>query len=260
MATPQDHLRLEAIKFERDSAVPYYQQLKQGLTLAFQTQAVAAGVKLPSEREFCEHFGISRLTVRRALNDLTNAGWLFSHPGKGTFVRARKAEQGTYQLMGLSEDMKNKGHSVTSKIIRLGVVTGSRKTTTLMRLEPKAKVFVLERLRYLDGSPLAIERAFLNYRYCPEIAKYDLSASLYNVLGGVFGLKIGRAEQSYEALPAGSRQARLLGLKAHAPVLYSERVTFLDNDDVIEQGSAWYRGDRYKFHTTLLKNTVPPSL
>src|SRR6187455_476543 len=90
---------LALIKFDRNLPVPFYRQLKDGLTTAIRNQTLAGGVRLPSEREFCEYFEISRLTVRRAFNDLTNSGWLYSQPGKGTFVSPPKVEQGTHQLM-----------------------------------------------------------------------------------------------------------------------------------------------------------------
>lgn len=248
---------LELIKFDRNLPVPYYQQLKDGLTDAIREQTLLGGVRLPSEREFCEYFGVSRLTVRRALNDLTSTGWLFSQPGKGTFVRQPKVEQGMRQLMGLSADMKKRGHSVTSQVLKLTVMPATKKTAEQMSIPPGEEVVLLERVRYLDEEPLGIERTYLNHRLCRGIAKYDLTRSLYKILRQSYGLKITRAEQTYEAVAATTREAQLLALRRGAPMLCSERTTFLENDEVIEHGTAWYRGDRYKFHTVLLDTTTP---
>lgn len=248
---------LQLVKFDRNLPIPYYQQLKDGLMDAIRDQALPGGVRLPSEREFCEHFGISRLTVRRALNDLTTTGWLVSQPGKGTFVRQPKVEQGTRQLMGLSADMQTRGHSVTSRVLDLSIVAATRKTAERMKLAAGAELVLLERVRYLDGEPLAIERTYLNHPLCPGIETYDLAKSLYSILRQTYGLKIVRAEQTYEAIAAGPREAELLETTRRAPLLCSERTTYLENDEVIEHGVAWYRGDRYKFHTVLMNPATP---
>lgn len=248
---------LELIKFDRTLPIPFYQQLKDGLTDAIRDQALASGVRLPSEREFCEHFGISRLTVRRALNDLTTTGWLVSQPGKGTFVRQPKVEQGTRQMMGLSADMQKRGHFVTSRVLGLSIVPATRKTAERMKLAAGDELVLLERVRYLDGEPLAIERTYLNRQLCPGIETYDLTKSLYSILRQSYGLKIVRAEQTYEAAAAGVREAEILETARRAPMLCSERTTYLENDAVIEHGVAWYRGDRYKFHTVLINPVIP---
>ncbi|HZQ07244.1 MAG TPA: GntR family transcriptional regulator [Anaerolineae bacterium] len=259
MKTTTIQSTLELIRFDRNLPIPFYQQLKVGLTDAIREQRLPGGVRLPSEREFCEYFGISRLTVRRALNDLTSTGWLVSQPGKGTFVRQPKVVQGTQQLMGLSSDMKRRGHTVTSKILKLALMPAPRKTAERMNISPEEKVVLLERLRRLDGEPLAIERCYLKHQLCPGITRYDLTKSLYTILRQTYGLKIIRADQTYEAVAASLREAQLLGIARRAPMLRSERTTYLENDEVIEHGFACYRGDRYKFHTVLLESASPVS-
>jgi GntR family transcriptional regulator len=217
MENTSNPFTLALIKFDRTLAVPYYRQLKDGLTGAIRDQTLSGGVRLPSEREFCEYFGISRLTVRRALNDLTNSGFLYSQPGKGTFVSHPKVEQGTHQLMGLSADMRKRGHAITSQVLNLAIMPARPRIAQQMNLTPGDEVVLLERLRSLDDEPLAIERCYLNHRYCQGISEYDLSKSLYALLRDTYMLKIARAGQTYEAVPAGEREARVLNLPRHAP-------------------------------------------
>lgn len=252
MGNHTSQIMLESIKFDRAAPIPFYQQLKDGLTDAIRASTLPPGMQLPSEREFCEYFGVSRLTVRRALNDLATAGWVMAQPGKGTFVRPHQVEQGVQQLMGLSEDMKKRGYAVTSEVLQLRVMPVPPELASRMKLAPTDEVVLLERLRYLDGVPLALEHSYLTHRYCPGIANHDLTTSLYRILRQVYGLGIAHAEQVYEAVAAGEREARLLHVEPRAPLLCSERTTFLDNGHVIEQGTAWFRGDRYKFRTVLL--------
>ncbi len=247
------------IAVNKDSAVPFYQQLKELLTDAVRTNLLAPGSRLPSERELCRHFGVSRLTVRRALTDLTNAGLVFGQPGKGTYIQAPKLEQGIQQLAGLTEDMRRRGYAVTSRVLRLEVMPAAGKVAGPMRLPPAGELVLLERLRYVNGEPLAIERCYLDHRLCPGLAHLDLSGSLYGLLRQRYGLTIARGEQTYEAVAARRREAELLGISRGAPLLFSKRTTYLDTGEVIDQGVAWYRGDRYKFHAVLLGLGTDPN-
>lgn len=240
------------ITVDKGSAVPFYQQLKDLLTQAIKRHALRPGARLPSERELCERFDVSRLTVRRALTDLINAGVVFTQPGKGTYIQTPKLEQGIQQLGGLTEDLRRRGYTVTSRVLQVALGPASVRTSDSMRLPVQAAVVLLERLRLVNDEPLAIERCYLNHRLCPGITAHDLTRSLYSILRQTYGLTISRAEQTYEAVSAGRREAELLGVSRGAPLLFSERRSFLDTGDVIEHGVAWYRGDRYKFHAVLL--------
>lgn len=250
----------ERAKLDRDSSIPFYQQLKDILLESIREDALQPGDRLPSERELGERLGVSRLTVRRALNDLINAGWLFTQPGKGTYVRDAKLEQGIQQLVGLSEDMKRRGYAVTSQVLQVTVLPASGKTAKTMKLAPQEEVVLLERLRSVDGQPLSIERSYLNHKLCPGIAQHDLTTSLYRILRENYGLNIPKAEQTYEAVTAGRRESQLLGIPEGAPLLLSERVAYTDTGGVIEYGVAWYRGDRYKFHAVLLGTEPGPDI
>ena len=242
----------QGVQLDKASSVPFYQQLKDLLLEAVRDETLQTGDRLPSERQLSEHLGISRLTVRRTLGDLVNAGRLVTQPGKGTYIRGPKLEQGTRQLAGLTEDLRRRGHTVTSRVLRVLVQPASGKTAKLMRLGPEDEVVLLERLRLVDGVPLSIERSYLNHRLCPGIVLRDLAASLYHILQETHGLKIPKAEQTYEAVGAGRKESALLGVTEGSPLLLCERIAYTDNGDVIEYGVAWFRGDRYKFHTILL--------
>lgn len=237
---------------DRESSLPFYQQLKDILVDAMREETLLPGDRLPSERELRDAFGLSRLTVRRAITDLIHAGALFTQPGKGTYVRAPKLAQAAQQLAGLSEDMKTRGHQVTSRVLQVAVQPATGKSAKTMGLGPTDSIVLIERLRYVDGEPLAIERCNLNYRLCPGIDLRDLTGSLYGILRDSYGLTIPRAQQSYEAVAAGRREAGLLRVPEGAPLLLAERTAYVASGEVIEHGIAWYRGDRYRFFAMLL--------
>ncbi|MCG2770309.1 MAG: GntR family transcriptional regulator [Desulfobacterales bacterium] len=243
---------LEHSSFAKDSAIPLYQQLKELILEALAQGILQPSDRLPSERQLSELMGISRLTVRHALNDLTNAGWLVPKTGKGTYVQAPKLEQGIHQLMGLTEDMRRRGHIVSSRTVQATGVPASAGLAIEMNLKPGEELVLLERLRIVDGIPLGLERSYLVHKLCPGILEYDLEKdSLYRILRSAYGLRPDRAEQTYEAALAGRREAQLLGIVEGAAILFLERTVFLDTGEIIEHGCAWYCGNRYKFHAVL---------
>jgi GntR family transcriptional regulator len=248
------------IRINKDSSVPLYQQLKDSLLEAVTEETLHPGDRLPSERELQDHFSVSRLTVRRALTDLITAGWLFTQPGKGTYIRSPKVEQGIQQLGGLTQDMRARGYTVTSRVLRVSVMPATGKTAKALGLAPGQDVVLLERLRFVGGEPLSIERSYLNHKLCPGIAACDLSGSLYGLLQQRYGLRMLRAEQDYEAVAAGRREAQLLNIPEGAPLLLCERMAYADSGETAEYGVAWYRGDRYRFHAVLLGTDAGPAV
>ena len=243
---------LERSSFDKDSVTPLYQQLKELILEALAQGILQPSDRLPSERQLSELIGISRLTVRHALNDLVNAGWLVAKAGKGTYVRDPRLEQGIHQLMGLTEHMRRRGHTVSSKVVQAILLPASPGLVMEMKLKPGEELVLLERLRIVDGIPLGLERSFLVHKLCPGILEYDLAKnSLYGVLRSAYGLRPYRAEQTYEATLAERREAQLLGIAEGAAILFLERTVFLDTGEIIEHGCAWYCGDRYKFHAVL---------
>jgi GntR family transcriptional regulator len=147
--------------------------------------------------------------------------------------------------------MRARGHTVTSRVIQVAVQPAAGKAGKAMGLGPADVVALVERLRFVDGEPLAIERSYLNCRLCPGIEQWDLSGSLYGILRDRFSITIPRAQQSYEAVAAARREAGLLDVPEGAPLLFAERTAYAASGEVIEFGVAWYRGDRYRFCTVL---------
>ena len=243
---------LENSSFDKDSSIPLYQQLKELILEALAQGTLQPSDRLPSERQLSELMGISRLTVRHALNDLVNAGWLVPKTGKGTYVQAPKLEQGIHQLMGLTEDMRRRGHVVSSRTVQATRVPASVGLAIEMNLNPGEELILLERLRIVDGIPLGLERSYLVHKLCLGILEYDLEKdSLYRIFRSDYSLRPDRVEQTYEAALAGRREAQHLGISEGAAILLLKRTAFLDTNEVFEHGIAWYCGNRYKFHAVL---------
>jgi GntR family transcriptional regulator len=244
---------LSRFHVSRASPVPIYHQIKEQILDAVASGVLAEGDPLPSERELVEHLNVSRMTIRRALNDLVTSGQLHTRPGKGTYVRTAKVQQLLARLAGFSADMSRAGHKVTSRVIRFEIVTAEGKMTELLQIDRGDLVVVLERVRLVDGEPTSWERSNLPARLCPNITRFDFGReSLYDVLRRQYKIALRWARQTMEATLANWHEHELLLIPEGAPILLSERTVYTDDNAVIEYGKSSFRGDRYKYDVQLI--------
>ncbi len=251
MITPPQVLDLFTIS--RASSVPVYHQIKEQILEAIAGGLLAEGDPLPSERELVEHLNVSRMTVRRALNELVLSGQLHTRPGKGTYVRAAKVEQLLARLAGFTADMVRAGHRVSSRVLRKEVVPAESKLVDRLQVQPGDLIVILERVRLVDDEPTSWERAYLPERLCPDIVRFDFSReSLYGVLRREYQLRLCWARQTLEAAPANWHEQQLLAIPEGAPILLGERTLYTDDDVILEYSKSSFRGDRYRYDIQLI--------
>ena len=244
-------------RLKRNHPLPLYVQLHDTLQADIHAQRLKPHQQLPSEREFCARFHVSRMTVRQALIGLTRDGLIYSRVGKGTFVGEPKIDQQLKTLTGFSQEMSSRGSTPSSRVLEAKLQSVSADLAKVMRLSVGTEIVVLTRVRFADGVPLAIETVHLPHALCPNLLRHDFSTeSLYDVLEREYGYRLTRAEQTIEAALANPREMAMLQLVPPAPVLVMERLTFTDQDVLIEHVQSTYRGDRYKFRSALAPRPV----
>lgn len=237
---------------DHNHPTPLYIQLKEILRSRIESGYYAPHDRLPSERELSEQHGISRMTARQALLELTQEGLVYARVGKGTFVSEPKIDQQLLELTGFSEDMHRRGLRPSSRVLEASLGPASAKVAQVLQVPYGTEVVTLSRIRLADGSPLAVETAHLPHHRCPNILDYDFTTlSLYDVLRGTYGYQLVQAQQTIEAGLAGQRELELLELAPPAPILIMERLTYTDQGFPIEYVRSAYRGDRYKFRSLL---------
>lgn len=237
-----------------DSPVPLYMQLKTVLALQISRGELCPHQKLPSERELCRSFGISRMTVRHALSTLAQAGLVYAQPGKGVFVAdPRLALNVRVSLAGFSEDVLLSGATPSSILLQSYLCQAlAPELAHALHVTEKEELVTIKRLRMVDNVPLALQTAYLPHRLCPDILCYDLAAqSLIRILGKEYGLRLARAEQTVRATLATPEEQELLNLVDPAPVLSTERTTYLESGEVIEFAQATFCGDWYRLKFAL---------
>lgn len=233
---------------------PIYLQLARALRALIAEGVLREGEALPSERRIMEQTFLSRVTIRKALDNLIKDGLVHRKRGSGTFVAAgpAKIEQPLMRLSSFTEDMLNRGRKPSVQWIEKILAYPTSEEVMLFGLSPGERVLHLHRLRSGDGVPLAVEFATVPARFLPNI---DLvTNSLYEALSGVNAMPV-RATQRLRARALPLREAELLGASAGEPALYIERASRLADGTLVEFTRSYYRGDTYDFVAEL---TISP--
>jgi GntR family transcriptional regulator len=235
--------------------LPRYYRLKELLRQRVRAGEWAPDTPIPSERELCEQYGISRMTARQALTELVNEGVLYRRQGLGTFVGRPRIAQQLLRLTGFTEDMRARDQRPGAAVLSAELCPADARTAEVLRLKPGQAVVRLRRLRSADGEPLAIETSTIAFFGCERLLEEDLAAnSLYQILETRFRVSLQEAEQEVEAGLAGDEDAALLGVDPGSPVLRIRRLTLDDRKQPVEFATSVYRGDRYTFYARLTRD------
>lgn len=226
-------------------ALPLYMQLAQHLRQLIIGGAINDRDALPAERDLAERFRVSRVTVRKALQSLTDEGLLQQRQGAGTFVSAPpRVEQPLSVLTSFTEDMQSRGLTAGSVWLDRATGTASSDEALILGLSLGERVSRLRRIRLANGVPMAIEHCVVPSRFLPDPGA--VSGSLYDVLRAR-GHIPHRALQRLSATSLTDDQARLLDTQPGSPALHIERRTFLPTGGMVELVRSSYRGDAYDF-------------
>ena len=223
--------------------VEYYRNLIDQRTLA-------VGEKMPTEEQICSLFQVSRTTVRQAMSELAQGGYIERKQGKGSYVKAKRVGMQLNHLQGFSEEMRAMGMVSSSQVLSVRVEPCEPKVAALLRLDEQTQVISINRLRLADGEPMAVENVFIPFHLCPALVQRDLSGSLYRMLDE-YGLRIAHAQQNIAAGFSPHAICELLKIKPNVPTLQIERVTYLENGQPLECVFSAYRSDRYTFHVDM---------
>ena len=238
--------------------LPLYQRMAVSLRAAMRSGTLPVGTGMPPERELATMLGVSRVTVRRAIEELVTEGLLQAKQGSGTTVAGR-VEQALTALGSFSEDMQRRGLVPGSRWIARQLAHPTADEVLALGLAPTEQVMRLERVRTADGAPIAVERATV--RAALLGGDIHFGDSLYEALRQ-HGVVPQRAFQRLRADAVGAADARLLGLREADPVLATERRSFTTEGRPVELTRSVYRGDRYDYVlelSTSTPGTTPPA-
>lgn len=221
-------------------------------------EELPVGTEVPSERALAADTGVSRMTARRALDELTREGRLLREVGRGSFV-ARPAVNLPLHLTGFTEDMTARGIVASSRVLCIGEERADTPTAEALGLPTGASVVFLDRVRLADGRPMAIERTALDARVVPGLTEVDFaSASLYSVLEQRYGVVFDAGQQTIRAAVVGPEDAAELGVEQGSAVLEFVRVSGRGGQ-AIERTVSTYPGDRFELSAQIAPITAQGS-
>jgi len=225
---------------------PRYVQLRRRLEAGIESGLLPPNSSLPPEREIAEITDLSRVTVRKAIQELVREGLIEQRQGSGSFIRepVAKMEQSLSHLTSFSEDMAQRGLDTTSRWLERGIFMPTPTEISALSLADNEQVARIYRLREAGGRPMALEKAALPIDILPN--PLEVTTSLYDVLASL-GHRPVHAEQKISAINLEAREASLLGVAEGLAGLSIERRSFLKDGRVAELTRSLYRGDAYDF-------------
>jgi GntR family transcriptional regulator len=220
-------------------------------------EQLAVGDSIPSERQLTKDLGVSRLTVRAALDDLVREGHLVRRRGAGTFVSEPKIAQ-ELTMSSFTDDIRARGMTPGSRTLELRTVAAGARLGRVLHVSPSEAVVVAKRLRLADRETMAIETLHVRESLIPGLTKGDLeNGSFYALLRDRYGIEIVGGQQTIEPTVTNEEESAALGVPLHSPAFLFERLTHSAGGEIVEFVSSIYRGDRYRLVTELSVRPTP---
>lgn len=234
---------------DKDSPIPLYYQLVEDIRDRIRAGEYRPGQQLPSERELSEHYGISRMTVRQALQYLIREDVLVAQQGVGTFVAEPKLAYDPLHALGFTEAMMQRGAAASSRVIEEVVVPAPLRVAAQLNLIEGEAVVRIVRLRLSNDVPVLLETVHVPHALFPGLESADMArCSLYQLMRDVYGVRLSGAQHTLEAVLANDYESELFGVQTGMPMILLQGVTYDEEDRPVEAFKAVYRGDRFKFH------------
>jgi GntR family transcriptional regulator len=230
--TPEEHVILPQPLIDRDSPVPFYFQLSELLEHEILSGRWQAGLRLPSELDLCEHFGVSRTTVRQALARLEQEGLISRRKGHGTFVQESRPRSWLLQSSAgfFQEEETRTGRRVTSQVRRAERCVLPAWASDALGFEPESRGVTIDRVRSVADTVLSVKG----------------DESLYQRLREEHGVEPAGGRRVLESVPAGDLLANLLGVQPQSPLVFIESVTWDRTMEPFDCYQTWLRTDRMK--------------
>jgi GntR family transcriptional regulator len=235
----------------KTEGIPRYIQIRQSLHDDIVNQVLIPGQKLPSEEELGEIFGVSRMTVRQGISDLIDEGLLYRRHGVGTFVAQPHIDRDHTRLSNFVEMARKEGIDLVVHLLKAEIVPAKLKVAHSLSLEEGELVIQVKTLRHTGGLPITVHDTYVPYKLFPLLLREDLEANhLWDIFES-YGHPVKRAVQVIEARQADEEIASLLEVEEGAPILYKERIVFLDDGTPVDFTYCFNRGDRYRLTVVL---------
>ncbi|UZD68050.1 GntR family transcriptional regulator [Brucella sp. JSBI001] len=241
------------MKIAEDHA-PLYAKVETSLADDISASALPAGSQLPPEDRLIERFGVSRTTVRKAIENLVARGLVEIRRGKGTFVAQPKVTQELTELTGFVEDMQALGRAPTARLLDTEIVPADADVARQLALPSGALVMRIRRVRLADGVAMSLDETYLPREIGEKIVTHDLDIEpIFTLLEDKYDLPLVEAEYRLEAVTASPDVAEALAVEPGSAVFLIERTSYTEGHRAIDYEKLHYRGDLISFVTRLAR-------
>lgn len=240
---------------DKSSSIPVYYQLKEIIQNRIQSGEYVEGGSIPSERELAKDFGISRMTVRQALNQMVAEGLLVREKGRGTFVAKHKIQQ--KNISSFSETVRAKGMVPSTKVLYFKKEAAGDEVSNSLDISKDTQVYAVKRLRLANDIPVGLEQVFIPVDFCPDLESHQLEASLYQLISEKYGISIDYMDNIIEASVTTTDERKLLNISTSTPVLRITGVSFILGGRKFSYERDIYRADQYSYNARIFLNRNP---
>ena len=231
-----------------------YSRIETVLASEIADGVLKVGDQLPTEDSLIARFSVSRITVRRAIQNLVSRGLVEIRRGKGTFVAAPKITQELRELSGFVEDMHALGRKPTARVISKEIVTADANVASQLALTKGERVVRIRRVRLADGVPLSFDETYLPLEIGKKIITNNLKVEpIFSLLERKYGVPLIEAEYKLDAVAAETEVARALKVKIRSPIFRIERTSYSKESRPVDYERLYYRGDLVQFVTRLVR-------
>ena len=237
---------LVAIRVDKTAPKPAYLQIAEGIKALVLAGTLAPGTALPPERVLSKAFGVSRMTLREAYDLMERDELIAAQRGRGTFVLPHRMQKQQQEMRSFTEEILARGGVPTSKVLYIHTVKPGGAARDFFSLAPEELVYEMQRVRFSDKVPIALETVQIPCRLCPNLDRFDLAnQSLYKILEEDYRFRLARCLEEISAEQPSRALKKILHAPQSAAVLVIRRRTYTGDDTPLEWGVTVYRGDLY---------------
>ncbi|MDT2782989.1 GntR family transcriptional regulator [Vagococcus fluvialis] len=210
------------------------------------------GALIPTEKELEEKFSVSRTTVRKAISMLASEGYLGVKQGYGTFVLDYPTAQNLNKITSITETLQARGRKIDTKDTQISIVVPPELIALKLNLDEGETVYMVERIKYLDGKPLAFMVNYLKKDELPDLEKFNGKFdSLYKFLTDTYKIELTEADESLSAVAATFIESQILDVPVNSPLLCSKRISYTKKGP-FEYAISKLLSDKYEYNVHLL--------
>jgi GntR family transcriptional regulator len=230
------------------SVIPYYYQIKADILERIGRGELGVNDRLPSEHKLAAQYGVSRPTVRQALNELVYTGVLWRKQGKGTFVAPPRIVEDVTDLVPFAFQARASGKLPHVRILSKDVVKPTRQVARALAVDVEDDLIQLVGVRYADEEPILLRTTYYPVKVAPQLLTHEFEETPLADVMDRYGLRAARSESTFVVVPARRREARLLSVAEGTPLILWEGVKYLDDDRPLALDRCFCRSDRFEFH------------